>query len=149
LNHSLGGSITEKDRPILGYLTNIQIELHGEEKGEGYDLIFEFSPNSYFEGTTIRKELIMKSRGILDKTVSTKIAWKASCDPTFEKKKKKKKGKKVTVEVKCPSFFNIFENIDPETAEKNSEKSDPKDEEEDDEEDEINEKLQADLDTAD
>ena len=125
MNHSLGATISEKDRPILGYLTNIQIELHDEEKGEGYDLVFTFSPNSYFEGTTIRKELIMKNRGILDKTVSTEIAWKASCNPALEKKKKKKKGKKVTVEVKCESFFNIFEDIDPDTEEKKPEKPAP------------------------
>ena len=42
LNHPLGGMITEKDRPILGYLTNVGLELHDEEKGEGYDLIFTF-----------------------------------------------------------------------------------------------------------
>lgn len=123
------------------------MELHEEKMGEGYNLIFTFAPNSYFEGTTIKKELFMKSRGIMDKTVTTEIKWKDSCNPTLKKQKKKKKGKKVTVEVKAESFFNIFETIDPETAEKKE--SNPKDDEEDDEEDEISMKLQNDMDVAD
>jgi hypothetical protein len=73
LNHPMGGMVTEKDRPILGYLLNIELDLHPQEKGEGYDLVFTFAENSYFSGTVIRKELHMKNRGILDKTVSTKI----------------------------------------------------------------------------
>ena len=63
--------ISEKDRPILRYLTNIDVVLHDESKGEGFDLIFTFSPNGYFKGTEIRKEMIMNDKGILDKTVST------------------------------------------------------------------------------
>ena len=31
LNHPIGDTITEKDRPILGYLQNIELELHPEE----------------------------------------------------------------------------------------------------------------------
>lgn len=52
--------ISEKDRPILGYLINIELDLHSGEKGKGYDLIFTFDPNSYFKGTTITKSLFMK-----------------------------------------------------------------------------------------
>ena len=55
--------ISEKDRPILGYLINIDLALHDESRGEGFDLIFTFSPNGYFKGTEIKKEMIMKSRG--------------------------------------------------------------------------------------
>jgi len=56
LNHNIGPMVTEKDRPILGYLINIELDLHSEELGEGYDLIFTFTPNSYFDGTVIRKQ---------------------------------------------------------------------------------------------
>lgn len=42
LNHPIGQMISEKDRPILGYLQNIELDLHEESKGEGYDLIFTF-----------------------------------------------------------------------------------------------------------
>jgi hypothetical protein len=73
LNHPIGSGISEKDRPILGYLQNIELELHPEEVGEGFDLIFTFAENSYFTGTILRKELHMKSKGVLDKTISTVI----------------------------------------------------------------------------
>lgn len=73
LNHPIGAMISEKDRPILGYLLNIELDLHSEEKGEGYDLVFTFAENSYFSGSVVKKELHMKSKGILDKTISTKI----------------------------------------------------------------------------
>jgi hypothetical protein len=45
--------------------------LHPEEKGEGYDLIFTFEPNSYFDGTEIKKEVYIKGKGMHDKSVST------------------------------------------------------------------------------
>lgn len=99
-------------------------------------MVFTFSENSYFEGTEIRKQLIMSHKGVLDKTVSTEIKWKDNAsNPTLKKQKKKKKGKKVTVEVKADSFFNMFEEIDTSKIEK---KDNPDDEEEEgDEEEEL------------
>lgn len=73
LNHPIGGMVSEKDRPILGYLTNVELDLHSGDKGQGFDLIFTFLPNSYFTGTVIKKELHMKNKGILDRTTSTEI----------------------------------------------------------------------------
>jgi len=55
----------------------------------------------------------MKTKGVLDKTTSTEIKWKANCNPTITKKKKKRGGKKVNVEVKTESFFNFFNTLDP------------------------------------
>jgi|TARA_B110000305_G_scaffold37472_1_gene37823 hypothetical protein len=145
LNHPIGGMVSEKDRPILGYLTNVELDLHKGDKGQGFDLIFTFLPNSYFSGTVIKKELHMKNKGILDKTTSSEITWKDACNPTVTKKKKKKKGKKVTVEVKTDSFFNFFATLDPDDdkPEDNKEKKDAKkdDDEEDDGAEEIMEKL--------
>jgi hypothetical protein len=69
INHSVGAMITEKDRPILGYLSNIELDLHKE--GHGYDLIFTFLANNYFKGTEIRKSINMKENGICDSTIST------------------------------------------------------------------------------
>jgi len=153
LNHPIGGMISEKDRPILGYLQNIELDLHSGEKGQGFDLIFTFLSNNYFKGTEIRKEMIMKNKGILDKTVSSKIDWKDNCNPTITKKKKKKKGKKVTVEVKADSFFNFFAELDPEAEPKEDNKKPEKEDkggEDEDEfpEDEIQEQLQENLDLA-
>jgi len=144
LNHPIGGMVSEKDRPILGYLTNIELDLHTGEKGQGFDLIFTFLPNSYFSGTVIKKELHMKNKGMLDKTMSNEIGWKDACNPTIMKKKKKRKGKKVTVEVKTDSFFNFFATLDPDMEKPDDDKKDTKkkdDDEEDGEAEEIMEKL--------
>jgi hypothetical protein len=124
--------ISEKDRPILGYLLNIDLVLHDESRGEGFDLIFTFAPNGYFKGTEIKKEMIMKHKGILEKTVSTQIEWKDACDPTKKKQKKKKGGKKVTVEVKQESFFNFFKDVseDPQDKKDKPGKDDDDDENE-------------------
>lgn len=144
LNHPIGGMVSEKDRPILGYLTNVELDLHSGDKGQGFDLIFTFLPNSYFNGTQIKKEMHMKNKGMLDKTVSTEIGWKDACNPTITKKKKKRKGKKVTVEVKTDSFFNFFTTLDPDAEKKDGDKPKDKkndDDEEEDGEEEIMEKL--------
>ena len=42
LNHQIGERINEKDRHILGYLTNIQVQNHSKEIDLGYDIIFTF-----------------------------------------------------------------------------------------------------------
>ena len=144
LNHPIGDQIQEKDRPILGYLTNIEMNLH--EEGEGYDRVFTFSANNYFEGTVIKKSLNMKEKGVVDSTVSTAIEWKAGCNPTVTKKQKKKKGKKVKVEVKCDSFFNFFSNMS-----RNDEVDAPPKEDEggEDGEGDIEDKLADDLEMSD
>lgn len=129
LNHSLGETVTEKDRPILGYLQNIELNLHS--KGNGFDLKFTFAPNSYFNETVITKTMNMQDKGILDSTTSTQITWKDGCNPTIKKQKKKKKGKKVTVESECDSFFNIFKNL-KESDEDNSESKKPSENEDED-----------------
>lgn len=149
INHKIGSQITEKDRPILGYLTNIELDLHSSDKG--YDLIFSFGANNYFSNLSIKKSVQMKTQGVVDSTTSTPIDWKDNCDPTKKKTKKKKKGKKVTVEVKCDSFFNFFTDIVPDDAVKNA-PAPKKDEDEEGEFDnlmeEMNERLYEDQETA-
>jgi len=153
LNHPIGQSITEKDRPILGYLTNIELDLHSGEECKGFDLIFTFDENTYFEGTTIKKSLFMKDQGILDKTSTPAIQWKDNCNPAVKKQKKKKGGKKVNVEVPCDSFFTFFNDIDPESPEekKKKEEAEKKEDENggpdlDDMDDGIENRLADDLD---
>ena len=143
LNHPIGSVISEKDRPILQYLQNIELELHDEKKGEGYDLKFTFDASqSYFEPSVLVKEIHMKNKGIVDKMVSTVIAWKDGCDPTKKKIKRKKKGKKINVEVKQESFFNFFKD-EPEAKEDGKDDADKNPEEPDDElEDMIDEQQQ-------
>lgn len=112
LNHPIGNQVQEKDRPILGYLQNIELDLHNQEGSDGYDLVFHFSPNSYFSQTELKISVYKADTGSVEKIVGTKIEWQAGCDPTKTKKKKKKGGKKVTVEAVQPSFFNIFETLE-------------------------------------
>ena len=54
----------------------------------------------------------------------------------------------MTVEVKCDSFFNIFETIDPESEEKTI-KEKKGDDDEDDMDDDMTDKLQDELELAD
>jgi len=157
LNHPpIAQMISEKDRPILGYLANIELDLHEGEKGEGYDLIFTFLPNNYFTQTVIKKELFMKDKNILDKTTSTKIDWKDGCNPCIKKAKKKKGKKKVNVTVKCDSFFNFFNDLDGEadkkegeTKDKDGDKDDEDFEDVEDQGEDIQDKLQEELEIAD
>lgn len=95
-NHSIGATISEKDRPILGYLSDIKLDLHPQYIGDGYTLTFVFAPNSYFQGTELKKEFKISNDGDLQSTQGTEIFWQPGCNPTVASKKKKKKGKKVT-----------------------------------------------------
>lgn len=146
-HQSISKSIVEKDRPILAYLQDIELELH--EKGQGYTLKFIFEKNSYFEGTEIKKTFEQSKPNVIEKCIGTEINWTAGSDPTKEKKKKKVKkaggGKKtITKEVKCESFFNFFETIELKEKDEKSKKKD--DSEEDDDEDDIGERMDADFD---
>ena len=80
----------------------------------------------------------MKTKGVLDKTTSTPINWKPNCNPTITKKKKKRGGKKVNVEVKTESFFNIFNTLDPDLETEKKKGQDKKDDDGEDEADEDN-----------
>jgi len=95
LAHPIGDMISEKDRPILGYLLNIELELHPEDKGEGFDLIFTFSENSYFEGTVLKKELHMKTKGICDKILATKYNGKTVATQLSPRRKRKRREKRL------------------------------------------------------
>lgn len=146
-HQSISKTIVEKDRPILAYLQDIQLDLH--EKGQGYTLKFVFEKNSYFEGTELTKQFIQSKPNVIEKCIGTEINWTAGSDPTKEKKKKKVKkaggGKKtVTKEVKCDSFFNFFETIALKEKEGGSKKKDDSEEEED--EDDVGERMDADFD---
>jgi len=70
INHQLGDLVKEKDRPILQNLVNIELDLHNETVGKGFDLHFTFDNNSYFTTTNSRntdkltvitKNILMKS----------------------------------------------------------------------------------------
>ena len=138
--------IVEKDRAILAYLQDIQLELH--EKGQGYTLKFIFEKNSYFEGTELTKTFTMSKPNVIEKCVGTEIKWTQGSDPTKEKKKKKVKkqggGKKtVTKEVKVDSFFNFFETVELKEKDKKGGKGEDSEEEG---ENDVGEKMDEDFD---
>lgn len=57
-NKHVTAEIKEKDRAILGYLADIQLEQHDNDFG--FDLIFKFDKNSYFNNTELKKSFAMK-----------------------------------------------------------------------------------------
>lgn len=70
INHGIGATVVEKDRAILQNLINIELDLHEEALGKGYDLHFTFDNNSYFKTknsrntdktTVITKRIFMKN----------------------------------------------------------------------------------------
>jgi nucleosome assembly protein 1-like 1 len=131
--NSVSPAIFEKDRPILGYLQDITLDLH--EGDFGYDLTFHFEKNSYFTETQLKKQFYMKTAHSVDHCIGTVISWTAGSDVTKTKKKKGKGKKKSTVTVKCDSFFNFFETIEA-TPSKALSKMGKDDSEEEDEENE-------------
>lgn len=112
INHpNISLMISEKDRQILQYLRNVELEYH-EQQGFGFDLTFTFDEQQqYFLEKHITKKFVMSRANVIDSAESTKINWKEGCDPTIKKVKKKRKGKKVMVQVPQKSFFNFFEEI--------------------------------------
>ena len=138
LKHPIGDMVSEKDRRILQYLDNIVLDLHEEDGSYGYDLTFKFLSNSYFKETELKKQFFITDadQKTPEKITSTTITWNDGCNPTIEKKKKKKKGKKVNVEVKVDSFFNIFKSLDADEEFDAKMKDDGADKKKDDEDEE-------------
>lgn len=132
-NREASQAIFEKDRPILGYLQDVTLDLH--EQGYGYDLTFHFEKNSYFKETSLRKSFHMSQQNVIEKCVGTPITWNGGCDVTQIKKKKGKGNKKKTVVVKCESFFNFFGDIDVSTIKETKPKHDDDEEEPDQDKD--------------
>jgi hypothetical protein len=60
-NHpAIGKLVMPVDRPALMNLTNITSKLH--DKGFGFDLIFHFKENDYFNNTTMVKSYYMPNQ---------------------------------------------------------------------------------------
>jgi len=125
-NKSIERAVSDKDKPILGYLQDIKLDLH--ENDFGFTLTFEFEENQYFEGTVLTKKFEMSKPNVIERCVGTEIKWKQGCDPTHVKKQKKKNKKKITINKKVPSFFDLFQTIDIED-DKNKTEGDDDDEE--------------------
>jgi nucleosome assembly protein 1-like 1 len=73
-NKSVEKEVSDRDRPILGYLQDIQLDLHEEDFG--FTLTFEFEENQYFEGTVLTKKFEMSKPNVIEKCTGTEIKWK-------------------------------------------------------------------------
>ena len=98
--------ISDKDRPILGYVSNVEACLHTEDHGFTVNMFFD--ENQYMEVNELSVSFFMQKQNVVERIEGTEITWKAGCDPTHMKKTKKKKGKKITENKKVPSFFDLF-----------------------------------------
>jgi nucleosome assembly protein 1-like 1 len=117
--------IEDHDVPALKSLTDICVKYF--EDGNGYELIFTFSPNDYFTNETLTKSfhvpnVLTGNTHELEKIVGCDINWNAGKDLTVKtstKQIKKGQGRKKSV-VKSepqPSFFRFFETCEIPTEE--------------------------------
>jgi nucleosome assembly protein 1-like 1 len=126
-NHiDLSELITERDAAALKHLIDVRIEHIHEEDAEtkkeklGYKILFEFSPNDFFEDKILEKtylygqEVDDTGEFVYDHATGTKIQWKEDKDLTkeFEIKKQRNKNTNRTRLVRkarpVDSFFNFF-----------------------------------------
>ncbi|KAG8745459.1 hypothetical protein FRC10_008002 [Ceratobasidium sp. 414] len=119
-NHDgLSGTITEKDEAALAFLTDIRLAYLPDDT-PGFKLLFDFTPNPFFENTTLEKtyhyqdELGYSGDYIYDRAVGTEIKWKEDKDLTkaIEIKKQRNKNTNRTRLIRrshaVPSFFHFF-----------------------------------------
>jgi nucleosome assembly protein 1-like 1 len=128
-NHiGLGEIITERDEAALKHLIDVRIEhinvedADADEKQckQGYKIIFEFSPNDFFENKILEKsyfygqEVDYTGEFVYDHATGMTIQWKEDKDLTkeFEIKKQRNKNTNRTRLVRkakpVDSFFNFF-----------------------------------------
>ena len=120
----LGPALEDHDKPILEHLT--QIDYKTEDDNDNFTIIFHFSPNEYFENTTLSVKFFMANENEAEKAEATEIKWKEGKNVTKKTVTKKQKNKKtgktreITKEVDAESFFNIFKTIDIENEGENA-----------------------------
>ena len=136
-NHiGLSDLITERDEAALKHLTDVRIEhvnINDEDadakqenadatqedanskKGKlGYKLIFEFSPNDFFENEILEKTYVYGQdvdyfgEFVYGNAIGTTIQWKEDKDLTKEIEIKKQRNKSASFQVPPHSIANIF-----------------------------------------
>ncbi|XP_042440114.1 NAP1-related protein 2-like isoform X1 [Zingiber officinale] len=102
--------ITEEDQKILKYLISLNVEDFKDVKS-GYSITFNFSPNPYFEDSSLTKTYSFFDEGITNITGTT-IEWKEGMNVANGGVHEKERGKRPFSE---ESFFSWFS----ETQQKN------------------------------
>jgi len=128
-NHlAISELITDRDVDALKHLTDVRLQYlnegenpDSETQGKpGFMIIFEFSPNPFFENKILEKKYLYQTEVgytgdfVYDRALATKIQWKEDKDLTkeFEIKKQRNKNTNRTRLVRkarpADSFFNFF-----------------------------------------
>jgi nucleosome assembly protein 1-like 1 len=110
-NHvSLSALITDRDASALKYLIDLRIEyLPSSEPKPGFKLIFEFSPNEYFENDVLEKTYVYREEVgysgdfVYDRAIGADIKWKDEKDLTKEFEIKKQRNKSA-----CHFYLDFF-----------------------------------------
>lgn len=123
-NHiGLSELITERDAAALKHLIDVRIEHINEEDAEtkqpklGYKILFEFSPNDFFENKILEKtylygqEVDYTGEFVYDHATGTAIQWKEDKDLTKEFEIKKQRNKSTFSTFLSISTANIFRQI--------------------------------------
>lgn len=70
------------------------------DTGYGFDLLFEFEKNDYFNNSILKKSYVMSRQNVIERCEGTTIEWKEGKNITEKKvKKKNKKGKKTEAKI--------------------------------------------------
>ncbi|KAF8884110.1 hypothetical protein BD779DRAFT_790558 [Infundibulicybe gibba] len=154
-NHpGLSELINDRDAAALKHLVDIRIAYLDTASGDtetkpGFKILFEFTPNDFFENTILEKTYVYQEEVgysgdfVYDRAIGTEIRWKEDKDLTkeYEIKKQRNKNTNRTRLVRkarpTDSFFNFFTPPVP-PAEDDTEDLDEEDL------DEIEEKLEVD-----
>lgn len=110
-NHvSLSALITDRDASALKHLIDLRIEyLPSSEPKPGFKLIFEFSPNEYFENDVLEKTYVYREEVgysgdfVYDRAIGADIKWKDEKDLTKEFEIKKQRNKSA-----CHFYLDFF-----------------------------------------
>lgn len=115
--------MSKRDEEAVKCLTDIVAINFDDEKEEGYHLDFYFRENQFFENKVLRKTFSQSKEQKDSYPKGTKIDWKKDMNLTVEVVTKKKKhkggGKSKTVKKTqpCESFFNFFNDVNPDDLE--------------------------------
>jgi len=120
--------VQDWDEPVLEFLQDITTAVLDESDGnKGFELVFKFAPNPYFENTELKKVYETERGSIYNGEIDAKeikadvLKWNTGKDITVEKVAKKVKGggakkakQKKEKEEARPSFFrDFFRNLKP------------------------------------
>eukprot|EP01056_Protomagalhaensia_sp_Gyna25_P005744 Protomagalhaensia_sp_Gyna_25__5743@NODE_829_length_2540_cov_324_240704_g653_i0_p2_GENE_NODE_829_length_2540_cov_324_240704_g653_i0NODE_829_length_2540_cov_324_240704_g653_i0_p2_ORF_typecomplete_len236_score56_77NAP/PF00956_18/5_5e37_NODE_829_length_2540_cov_324_240704_g653_i05871294 len=99
-NHPAVGNMVEaRDKEILKYVTDISYSWGNPDEQLDFTIVFKFAPNPYFNNKELTKTFNLEIDSetqdpILNRSVGTKINWKAGKDITTKTVTKKQKNKR-------------------------------------------------------